>query len=161
LTRVVFIKKSLKILLNYCLNECLIIKFTCESFKLPIKHEIFVSKTVVNFLLRNLISLSNRRMRTPARPVLPPKTPKSRQASKENLVKDPVHVFCRIRPMQSEADLSCIQAEINARLTRLRMSPRCAGLTKTTASLFSLLTLKSTTIVCTIFFAAASSFSFH
>jgi hypothetical protein len=54
-------------------------------------------------------------MRTPARPILPPKTPKSRQASKENLVKDPVQVFCRIRPMQSEADLSCI----NARLTRL------------------------------------------
>lgn len=41
--------------------------------------------------------------------MLPPKTPKSRQASKENLVKDPVQVFCRIRPMQSEADLSCVR----------------------------------------------------
>lgn len=41
--------------------------------------------------------------------MLPPKTPKSRQASKENLIKDPVQVFCRIRPMQSEADLSCIR----------------------------------------------------
>lgn len=40
---------------------------------------------------------------------MPPKTPKSRQASKENLIKDPVQVFCRIRPMQSEADLSCIR----------------------------------------------------
>lgn len=40
--------------------------------------------------------------------MLPPKTPKSRQASKENLIKDPVQVFCRIRPMQ-EADLSCIR----------------------------------------------------
>ena len=50
-----------------------------------------------------------RRTRTPARAMLPPKTPKSRQASKENLVKDPVQVFCRLRPLQSEADLSCIR----------------------------------------------------
>lgn len=41
--------------------------------------------------------------------MLPPKTPKSRLASKENLFKDPVQVFCRIRPMQSEADLSCLR----------------------------------------------------
>lgn len=47
--------------------------------------------------------------RTPARGMLPPKTPKSRQASKENLIKDPVQVFCRIRPMQSDADLSCVR----------------------------------------------------
>lgn len=47
---------------------------------------------------------------TPLRPMLPPKTPKSRQNSKENLVqKDPVQVFCRIRPLQSESDLSCIR----------------------------------------------------
>lgn len=40
----------------------------------------------------------------------PPKTPKSRQTSRENLVqKDPVQVFCRIRPMQSESDLSCVR----------------------------------------------------
>jgi kinesin family member 23 len=43
------------------------------------------------------------------RPMLPPKTPKSRQNSKENLTKDPVQVFCRIRPLQSEADLSCVR----------------------------------------------------
>lgn len=48
-------------------------------------------------------------MRTPARPMPPPKTPKSRHNSKDNLVKDPVQVFCRIRPMQSESDLSCIR----------------------------------------------------
>lgn len=50
-------------------------------------------------------------MRTPARPMLPPKTPKSRQQSKENLMKnsDPVQVFCRLRPMHSEADLSCVR----------------------------------------------------
>jgi kinesin family protein 23 len=42
--------------------------------------------------------------------MLPPKTPKSRQNSRENLVqKDPVQVFCRIRPMQSESDLSCVR----------------------------------------------------
>lgn len=42
--------------------------------------------------------------------MLPPKTPKSRQNSKENLTqKDPVQVFCRIRPMQSESDLSCVR----------------------------------------------------
>lgn len=41
--------------------------------------------------------------------MLAPKTPKSRQASKDSLVKDPVQVFCRIRPMQCESDLSCIR----------------------------------------------------
>ncbi|CRL04318.1 CLUMA_CG017413, isoform A [Clunio marinus] len=53
--------------------------------------------------------MKSSRMRTPARQMLPPKTPKSRQASKENLIKDPVQVFCRIRPMQSDSDLSCIR----------------------------------------------------
>lgn len=56
-----------------------------------------------------IVFLNFHSRRTPARAMLPPKTPKSRQASKENLVKDPVQVFCRIRPMQSEADLSCIR----------------------------------------------------
>lgn len=41
--------------------------------------------------------------------MLPPKTPKSRQTSKENLVKDPVQVFCRLRPIQNDSDLSCIR----------------------------------------------------
>lgn len=41
--------------------------------------------------------------------MLPPKTPKSRKVSNENLIKDPVQVFCRIRPMQSEGDLSCVR----------------------------------------------------
>lgn len=48
-------------------------------------------------------------MRTPMRPPLPPKTPKSRHNSKESLTRDPVQVFCRIRPMQSNADLSCVR----------------------------------------------------
>lgn len=49
-------------------------------------------------------------MRTPARPGPPPKTPKSsRPNSNSNLVKDPVQVFCRIRPMQSDSDLSCVR----------------------------------------------------
>lgn len=41
--------------------------------------------------------------------MLPPKTPKSRNPSRENLAKDPVQVFCRIRPLQNESDLSCIR----------------------------------------------------
>lgn len=49
-------------------------------------------------------------MKTPARtPMLPPKTPKSRHTSKESLVRDPVQVFCRIRPMQNDADPSCVR----------------------------------------------------
>lgn len=46
---------------------------------------------------------------TPMKPMLPPKTPKSRHNSNNSLVKDPVQVFCRIRPLQSEADLSCVR----------------------------------------------------
>jgi kinesin family member 23 len=41
--------------------------------------------------------------------MLPPKTPKSRQTSRESLVKDPVQVFCRIRPMQGDNEISCIR----------------------------------------------------
>lgn len=48
-------------------------------------------------------------MRTPLRPMLPPKTPKSRQTSRDNLVKDPVQVFCRIRPMQADTEVTCIR----------------------------------------------------
>lgn len=43
-------------------------------------------------------------MRTPAR--LPPKTP-SRQNSEANT--DPVQVYCRIRPLQSPHDVSCVE----------------------------------------------------
>ena len=46
---------------------------------------------------------------TPMKPMLPPKTPKSRHNSDTSLVKDPVQVFCRIRPLQSEADLTCVR----------------------------------------------------
>lgn len=70
-------------------------------------------KVLQNFVFANLNFVYSlpfiRRMRTPARPMLPPKTPKSRQTSRDNLVKDPVQVFCRIRPMQTESDLSCIR----------------------------------------------------
>lgn len=48
-------------------------------------------------------------MRTPLRPQPPPKTPKSRPNSNNNLVKDPVQVFCRIRPMKSDADMTCVK----------------------------------------------------
>lgn len=56
--------------------------------------------------------------------MLPPKTPKSRQASKENLIKDPVQVFCRIRPIQSESDLSCIR--VVSPSTVALIPPECA-----------------------------------
>lgn len=52
-----------------------------------------------------LISLSSR---TPAR--LPPKTPsRSRPTSDRVVERDAVQVFCRLRPMQSDADLSCFR----------------------------------------------------
>lgn len=47
-------------------------------------------------------------MRTPAR--LPPKTPsRSRPTSDRIVERDAVQVFCRLRPLQSEADLSCFR----------------------------------------------------
>lgn len=47
-------------------------------------------------------------MRTPAR--LPPKTPsRSRPASDRQVERDAVQVFCRLRPMQSDADLTCFR----------------------------------------------------
>lgn len=46
-------------------------------------------------------------MRTPAKVL--PKTPRSRPVSDNNLIKDPVQVYCRVRPMQCESDLSCLR----------------------------------------------------
>lgn len=57
------------------------------------------------------------RMRTPARPAVPPKTPKSsRPNSNNNFIKDPVQVFCRIRPLVSDGDLSCVRVVSNSTL---------------------------------------------
>lgn len=51
-----------------------------------------------------VVVLPQFRQRTPAR--VPPKTP-----SRDRLIeRDAVQVFCRLRPMQSEADLSCFRA---------------------------------------------------
>lgn len=41
------------------------------------------------------------------------KTPRSRPHSAEQISaqKDPVHVYCRVRPLQSDADLSCVRVK--------------------------------------------------
>ncbi|XP_055913286.1 kinesin-like protein KIF23 [Eupeodes corollae] len=50
-------------------------------------------------------------MRNTARtPVRVPRTPQIRPHSSEKQ-KDPVNVFCRVRPLQSDADLSCIRVK--------------------------------------------------
>jgi len=47
-----------------------------------------------------------RRTKTPIKVF---KTPKSRSNSANNLCKDPVQVFCRVRPIQCESDLTCLK----------------------------------------------------